>query len=48
MLPYESRKLGVDSAERWLLKLHGDVAHPRDIVLTEGHTWCTPTPCTFH
>eukprot|EP00965_Chrysotila_dentata_P227168 6195832-Pleurochrysis_carterae.AAC.4 len=29
VLPYDAR-----TSQRWLLKLHGDVAHPEDIVLT--------------
>jgi len=33
-LPYESRTPGRDAKGRWLLKLHGDVEHPEDIILT--------------
>ena len=34
ILPYESRLPGSDEPGRWLLKLHGDVDHPADIILT--------------
>ena len=34
VLPYESRVPGSDAPGRWLLKLHGDVDHPEDIILT--------------
>ena len=34
VLPYESRVPGSDAPGRWLLKLHGDVHHPEDIILT--------------
>lgn len=34
VLPYERAK---DPAERWLLKMHGCVTHPEDIVLTRDH-----------
>ena len=33
-LPYETRVPGSDAPGRWLLKLHGDVHHPEDIILT--------------
>jgi hypothetical protein len=35
-LPYESRApiRGALGTARWLLKLHGDVNHPEDIILT--------------
>ena len=34
VLPYETRVPGSDAPGRWLLKLHGDVHHPEDIILT--------------
>ena len=38
MLPYETRLSDTSSGSalpgRWLLKLHGDVDHPEDIILT--------------
>ena len=34
ILPYESTLPGSDFPGRWLLKLHGDVTHPEDIILT--------------
>merc|ERR1739848_645875 len=34
VLPYETRVPGSDAPGRWLLKLHGDVDHPEDIILT--------------
>lgn len=34
VLPYERAK---DPGERWLLKMHGCVTHPEDIVLTRDH-----------
>ena len=33
-LPYDARTPGWQANDRWLLKLHGDVDHPADIILT--------------